>query len=44
MCEFTEQQIQSFNEKLDAPLDDRTILENDLTRTHKPMALLNTLD
>ena len=41
--EFTDVQLQSFRDLADAPLDDKTILENDLTKTHKPMALLNTL-
>ena len=41
--EYTELQLQNFKELKDAPLDDKKILENDLTKTHKPMALLNTL-
>ena len=45
--EYTEQQLDSFREKRDAPIDDKNILDspelNHLTKTHKPMALMNTL-
>ena len=40
-------QLQSFANKQDAPIDDKSILDspelNHLTKTHKPMALMNTL-
>ena len=45
--EYTEEQLISFQEKRDAPIDDKSILDspelNHLTKTHKPMALMNTL-
>ena len=45
--EYTEQQLDSFREKRDAPIEDKNILDspelNHLTKTHKPMALMNTL-
>ena len=45
--EYTDLQMQSFREKVDAPIDDKSILDNPelmhLTETHKPMALMNTL-
>lgn len=45
--EYTPAQIESFMAKEDAPVDDKNLLESSdlahLTRTHKPMALMNTL-
>ena len=45
--EYSEEQLISFQEKRDAPIDDKSILDspelNHLTKTHKPMALMNTL-
>ena len=45
--EYTSLQIDDFVAKQDAPIDDKNILESPdlmhLTKTHKPMALMNTL-